>query len=107
MQENRALSDKIAELEAELQDTVAQGGEMFLEDQDSVKKELIKRYPLEDFSGIDDILLEEDEDEDRQDKERPTEENYSDPASDENVIAVDDTIIEDQEEATENVPLAL
>lgn len=32
---------------------------MFVQDQGSVKKELMKHYPYEDFSWIDDILPEE------------------------------------------------
>lgn len=43
---------------------------MFVEGQESVKRELVKRFPSKDFSWIDDILLEEKEDEDEHEEER-------------------------------------
>lgn len=49
---------------------MAQGGEMFVEGQDSVKKELVKRFSSENFAWIDDILPEEEEGEDEQEEER-------------------------------------
>lgn len=43
---------------------------MFVEGQDSVKKELVKRFSSENFAWIDDILPEEEEGEDEQEEER-------------------------------------
>lgn len=80
---------------------------MFIEGQDSFKKELVKNFLAEDFAWIDDIFPkeEDDEDEDGQDEERPTEDNPSDPAS--NVITIDENVTEVWEEATDDVPPAL
>lgn len=64
VQESQASSNRVVELEVELQDTVARGEEMLIEGQDSVKKELIKRFPTEDFSKIDNIFSKEKENED-------------------------------------------
>ncbi|XP_021600743.1 uncharacterized protein LOC110606304 [Manihot esculenta] len=41
-EEARVASTKVAELEVELQETVAQGEEMFVQGKDSVRKELVK-----------------------------------------------------------------
>lgn len=73
-----------------------------------MKNELIKWFPVEDFSWIyNNFPEEEDEDENGQDKEIPTENNPSDLASNENVIVIDENVIEDQDEATEDVPPTL
>lgn len=73
-----------------------------------MKNELIKWFPAEDFSWIYNNFPEEkDEDENGQDKEIPTENNPSDLASNENVIVIDENVIEDQDEATEDVPPTL
>lgn len=56
-----ATLTRVAELEVELQETVAQGGEMFIQGQDSVRKELVKWFPSEDFSWINDIFPEEED----------------------------------------------
>lgn len=71
-QEKRATTDRITELEAELQETVAQGGEIFVVGQNSVKKELVKSFPIENFAWIDNIFLEEEEDK----QEGQTEDNH-------------------------------
>lgn len=39
---------------------------MFVDGQDSVKKELIKRFSTEDFSWFDDIFLEEEEEDEQE-----------------------------------------
>lgn len=66
---------------------MAWGGEIFIEGQDFIKKELIKRYLLEDFSWIDDILPKEEKEEERQNDTHP-----SDPTSNEDVIIVGNVI---------------
>lgn len=43
-------STRVAELKIEFKETVAQGGEIFIQGRDSVKNELMKHCPLEDFS---------------------------------------------------------
>lgn len=58
-EEAQVTSIRVTELEAELQKTVAQGGEMFIQGQGSIKKELLKYFPSEDFSWIDNIFSEE------------------------------------------------
>lgn len=79
---------------------------MFIEGQDSAKKELLKCFPTEYFSQIDDIFPEEEEDEDEQ-EERQSEDNPPNRASIDNVIEIDENITEAQEEATEDVPAAM
>lgn len=62
---------------------------MFIQGQDLVKKELVKRFPIEDFVWINDIFPEEeDKDEDGQDEERLTEDHPSNTVS--NIIIVDE-----------------
>lgn len=88
------------ELEAELEEMVAQSREMFVLGQDSVKKELINRFPIENFSWMDDIFLDEEgEDKDRQDEERKIKDNLLDPTS--TILEIDDHAT-DQEEETNN-----
>lgn len=106
--ESQAATSRVAKLEVELEETVARGGEIFVQGQDSVKRELAKRFPAKDFSWIDDIFSDEkdvEENENGQDKERTIEDNSPDPAS--IVIAIDESIAEAREEATDDVPPAL
>lgn len=71
-QESRAIINRVTELKAEFQETVAWGGQIFVKGQDFMKKELIKLFPIEDFSWIDNIFpKEEDEDQDVHGKKRP------------------------------------
>lgn len=106
-EENQAASTRIAELDAELQETMARGREILVEGQDSIKKELVKRFPFEDFTWIDDIFPKEDEDEDEdgQNEERTIKDNPPDSAS--TIIAIDEHVIETWEEAIDDVPPAL
>lgn len=62
-EEARAASIRAAELETELQVTVAQVGEMFGKGQDSIKKEFVKMFPSEVFTWINDIFPKEEGDE--------------------------------------------
>lgn len=64
-QKNRATIDRIIDLEA-LKEMVALGGEMLIEDQDLVKKELLKHFPTEEFSQIDDIFPKEEEEDEQE-----------------------------------------
>lgn len=68
---------------------------MFIEGEDSVKKERIKQFPIEDFSWIDDIFPEEEEDEQ---KEGDIEDNPLNRVSYENVIDIDENLTEAQQE---------
>lgn len=71
----------MAELEVEFQETVAWGREMFVQEQDSIKTELIRRFPTEDFSWIENIFLnEEDWDKDGWEEEGVIEDNPPDQA---------------------------
>lgn len=83
--------------------------EIFVKGQDLIKNELVKRFPTEDFTWINDSFAKEDEDEDEnedgQNDERPTEDNPSNPAF--NIIVVDKSVIEAWEEAINYVPPAL
>lgn len=70
-----------------------------------MKKELITCFPTEDFSSINYIFLEEeDEEKKRQDEERPNEDNPFNLASVENVIVVDGNVAEALEEVTDEIP---
>lgn len=93
VEENWATSTRIIELEAELQETLAWGGEIFVEGQDLVKKELVKWFPSEEFSKTDNIFLEEEGDNDEQDEEEQVEDNPTDWVSTDNVIDVENTDI--------------
>lgn len=57
---------------------MVRGREMFVEGQDSMKKELIKRFLTENFSWIDDIFT-EDDNEEQEAKERQEDENNPPP----------------------------
>lgn len=48
--EKQATNDRVTELKHELKDTMAHSGEMCIEGQDFVKKELTKHFLIEDFS---------------------------------------------------------
>lgn len=86
----------MAKLKAELKETVARDGEMFLQGQDFVKKEFAKRFPAKKFSWIDDIFLDkEDENENGQDEDRTIEDNPPVPTS--TVIVIDKSVIEVRE----------
>lgn len=74
---------------------------MFIEGEDSVKKERIKQFPIEDFSWIDDIFPEEEEDEQ---KEGDIEDNPLNRVSYENVIDIDENLTEAQQEVTKDIP---
>lgn len=83
---------------------MAHRGEMFVEGQNSVKKELIKRFSMEDFSQID-MLPEEGEDEGQEEERQENETNPSDSASSENnIIVIDDNITGAWEEHTKENP---
>lgn len=78
---------------------------MFIEGQDSIKKELVKHFPIENFAWIDDNFLEEEEDEQ---EEEQTEDNTTDQVSTENTIDIENiNVIEAREEETEDVPLVV
>lgn len=83
---------------------VAQDREMFVQSQDSVKKELLKHFSAKDFSWIDDIFPHEEE-EDRRDKEGLIEDNPPGAAS--TAIASDKPITGIRVEAADDVPPAL
>lgn len=101
-----ASISRVTKLEAKLKETMVRGGEMFVQGQDSIKKELAKHFSVEEFSWIDDMFLnEKDEDKDGQDKERIIEDNPPDPAS--IVIEIPEPITEAREEATDDVPPTL
>lgn len=74
---------------------------MFIEGEDSIKKEGIKHFPTEDFSWIDDIFPEEEEDEQ---KEGDIEDNPLNRVSYENVIDIDENLTEAQQEVTKDIP---
>lgn len=78
---------------------------MLFEGQDSVKKELIKRYPLKDFSWINDILPKEEEEEE-QVEERQNSNHSFDSTLTEDVIIVEN-VIGAQEGVSEEDPPAL
>lgn len=59
---------------------------MFVQGQYFIKKELIKRFSAEDFSWIDDIFPEEEEDEE---EEGLTKDNPTDRISTENIIDIE------------------
>lgn len=74
---------------------------MFIERQDSVKKELVKYFMAEDFAQINDIFPEEEEDEH---EEEQTEYNPADWVFIENVVDINNAnITGTQEEETEDV----
>lgn len=74
---------------------------MFIEGQDSVKKEMIKHFSTEDFAWIDDIFLEE-EGEYEQEEERIED---IDRVFVENAIGVENmNVTETREEETANIP---
>lgn len=78
---------------------MAWGREMFVEGQDSVKKELFKCFSTEDFSQTDDIFPEEEQDDEQdegQNKDNPLNRISRDDVIDENVT-------EAQEEETEDI----
>lgn len=49
-EEAQATTSKVAELEAKFKEIVAWDGEIFIQGQDSIKKELVNHFPVEDFS---------------------------------------------------------
>lgn len=63
-EENQAASNRIAKLEAELQEIVAWRREMFTEGQDLIKKELMKWFPTENFAWIGGIFPDEENNKD-------------------------------------------
>lgn len=68
-----------------------------------VKKELVRRFPFEDFVWIDDIFLEEGRDEGEQEKEKQVEDNSAVRAS---VDVIENTdVIETREEEPEDPPM--
>lgn len=73
---------------------------MFIEGQDSIKKELAKRFPTKDFVQIDNIFHEEEE-EDKQ-EEVHIKGNLTDGVSTEN-IDIDENVTEAREEETEDI----
>lgn len=89
----------MAKLEADLQETMAWDGEIFIKGQDSMKKELIRHFSTEDFSWIDNIFLDE-EDEDGEGEEQA--EEYPTNRVSTNTV-IENNIIEIREES-ENVP---
>lgn len=78
---------------------------MFVEGQDSVKKELVKRFPIEDFSWIDDIFPKEEEEDEQE--ERQSGDNPSTQASIDGVTEINKNKIEGREKATEDVSSAM
>lgn len=90
----------MAELEAELQEMVARGREIFVQVQDSLKKELTRRFPAEDFSWIDDIFPDEEGEGEEQAEENPTNWVFIDA-----VIDIENTnVIQTREAKPEDVP---
>lgn len=77
---------------------------MFVQGQNFVKKALLKCFPADDFSWIDDIFPDE-EDEDGWDMEGIIKDNPPDLAS--TAIASDEPVTEVRAEMTNNVPPAL
>lgn len=79
---------------------------MLIEGQNSVKKELVKRFPSEDFTYIDDIFPEQEGHEDEQEEERQSKDNPIDQVSIDNVVDVENTdVMETREEESEDPPL--
>lgn len=79
---------------------------MFVQRQDSIKKELVKHFSAEDFYWIDEIFSdEENEDDNRQDEKRTIEDNLPYLAS--TAAAIDEHVIKVREEKTDNDPPAL
>lgn len=79
---------------------MAWGGEMFVQGQDSVMKELIRRFPTYDFFWINDIFSDEEdknEEGEEQAEDNPTNRVFMD-------IVIENNIIETQEEEYEDVP---
>lgn len=71
---------------------------MFIEGQGFVKKELVKCFPIEDFTWIDEIFPEEEED-DEWEGEQP-EDNPTNQVSVKNLIDVENTnVLKTQKEA--------
>lgn len=104
MEENRAAFNRIVKLEAELQETVARRGEMFVEGQDSIKKEVVKKFPSKNFTWIDDIFLEEG-DEGEQEEEGQAKENPTSRVSVDNVIDIENNdVVETREKGFEDLP---
>lgn len=76
---------------------------MFIQDQDSVKKELVKRFASKVFSQIDDIFSEEEDD--VKEEEGCVEKTPNDRVSTHNIIDVKNSdIIETRVEEFENIP---
>lgn len=98
--ESHATGDKVIELENELKEAVARGGSLYMEAQDNVK-ELSVHFSGEDFSQINDILPEDEEDEEEGDNNL---ENL--PGTKKNLVDVNDPIIETWKEDTKDLLLS-
>lgn len=69
---------------------MAWGRGMFVQNQDSVKKELIRGFPSKDFSWIDNMFPDEDEDEEEEEEE-------DNRVSIDTIVDVKNNVIETQE----------
>lgn len=98
--ESHATGDKVIELENELKEAVARGGSLYMEAQVTVK-ELSVHFSGEDFSQINEILPEDEEDEEEGDNNL---ENL--PDTKKNLVDVNDPIIETWKEDTKDLLLS-
>lgn len=104
--EKQATNDRVTELKHELKDTMAHSGEMCIEGQDFVKKELTKHFLIEDFSQIDKIFH-DDDDKQKEEERQEDENNPSSLTSTRNHVNIDDGVGETREEEIEENPHVL